>query len=196
MWVSFLGATPQTESFLTIIKKKKKKSGFVGQRGLKSLCEESSCVFLLTSAICSQRFRKLSLEGKSLDFSSFVFFSPRWKEIFSFPGNKGTYMQLYASSPSSVVWEGWTQKAVLFAGRGSPHARFGGAPSLGGDCKSKWTGEVHPLGWAGLYPSRAARHQLAKVDFECPTGRGEGLAVGEKTKSKLNPQHVGEGCDQ
>lgn len=42
-----------------------KDSSGMGQRCFKSLSEESSCIFLLTSAICLQRFSKLTLEGKS-----------------------------------------------------------------------------------------------------------------------------------
>lgn len=158
----------------------------MGQRNLKSPHEESSCVLLLTSAICSQRFRKLPLERKSLDFLSFFFFFlPKMKRGIFFSRKQRLEHAAISLLPFIGGLGGVNTEGCVVC-----WPWFGGAPSLGRDCKRKWTCDFHPLGQAGLHPPRAAWHRLANVDFECPTGRRERLPAGEKTEPKLNPRHM------
>lgn len=157
----------------------------MGQRNLKSLCEESSCVFLLTSAICSQRFRKLSLEGQSLDFLSF--FLPKMKRGIFFSREQRRVHAAISLLPfigglggvniegCVVCWPWLSPRAVWWSSIAWP-----GLANI--------SGLVIFTHWARL---GCIHHGQRGIGLQkCPTGRGERLPVGEKTKSKLNPWHA------
>lgn len=113
-----LGHNPQAESFLTV----RKKNVALWDRGTLSPFKKAVNLSNLFTG-----FRKLSLEGKRF-FLEFFFFPSLPKlqiGFWVFSRDQRPVHAVINLLVSVVVWEGLTEKAVLYAVCGCPHAWFG-----------------------------------------------------------------------